>query len=389
MYWRQIKITLFILTLAPFLIWVQAWIFSICLIAVAGLFFYTPTYLRLIRVWFPLPKLVKRAFHWSAVIISSTLVVFFVKTYVVDIFRLPSTSMQPETQSGDIIVINKLLMGPRINVNNSNGYRRAWGYSHMQHNDLIIFNFPEGDTTLKSLPTESYYALKRTNGANGLNAELQSQKQFNRVAHRTRYIKRVIGMPGDTIEIKSSQVYVNLKLTKPTVHFLAKYVATDSIAADSALSTVKIEPFARFPYRRQMIYEMDAASFDNLPMLANFLQPFSLAPNLPDPNVFPHTFLWNSDNMGPMVVPAKGQTIELSTKTIDLYKRIINTYEGNELKINGNKIFINNIESTHYTFKMNYYWVMGDNQPHSFDSRYWGFLPENHIIGISRTQLHF
>jgi len=297
--------------------------------------------------------------------------------------------MQPETQSGDIILINKLLMGPRINTNSSNGYRRAWGYSHMQHNDLIIFNFPEGDTTLASQPTESYYALKRTNGINGLNAELESQKQFNRVAHRTRYIKRVIGMPGDTIEIKSSQVYVNQKLTKPTVHFLAKYVATDSIAADSALSTVKIEPFARFPYRRQMIYEMDAATFDNQPMLANYLQPFSLAPNLPDPNVFPHTFLWNSDNMGPMIIPQKGQTIELSTKTIDLYKRIINTYEGNELKINGNKIFINNTESTHYTFKMNYYWVMGDNQPHSFDSRYWGFLPENHIIGISRTQLHF
>lgn len=386
MYWRQIKITLFILVLAPFLIWVQAWIFIVCLLAIAALFFNTPTYLRLIRFWYPLPKFAKRAFHWSAVIISSTLVVFFVKTYVVDIFRLPSTSMQPETQSGDIIVINKLLMGPRINPNNSNYYRRAWGYSHLQHNDLIIFNFPEGDTTLTALPTESYYALKRING---LNPELETEKHYNRVAHRTRYIKRVIGLPGDTLEIKSSQVFVNHKFTKPTTHFLAKYIASDSIKADSALTTLQVQPFARFTYRRQLIYELDAAIFENLPALANYLQPFSLAPNLPDPNVFPHTFLWNSDNMGPMVIPQKGQTIELSIKTIDLYKRIINTYEGNELKIIGSKILINNIESTHYTFKMNYYWVMGDNQPHSFDSRYWGFLPENHIVGISRTQFHF
>jgi signal peptidase I len=296
--------------------------------------------------------------------------------------------MQPETQSGDVIVINKLLMGPRLSPNECSKYVRAWGYSQLKHNDLIIFNFPEGDTILNNHPTDSYYALKRTNSYN-FNSDSIGEKSYRTVAHRPRYIKRVIGLPGDTFQIIQSQLYINHQIIIPSEHYIAKYEILDTLKAEQLLIKHEIVPIARISYQRKKIIELDASLLKSHPDLSSSLKTFYLERNMPDPNVFPHTFMWNSDNMGPLVIPGKGDVIDINIKNIDIYARIIGVYEQNKLEVKGKKIFINGNEAVKYTFKMNYYWVMGDNQPHSFDSRYWGFLPENHIIGISRTHLRF
>jgi signal peptidase I len=361
---------LLLIIVAIVFFWIQCW-FPMALTLLMAIATITPALrLALTKAWQTIPKALVPIVYWTFIVAAALAVVLFAKTYMVDMLRLPSSSMEPNFKVGQIIVVNKLHIGPRLNPDNIDGYERATGFGQMQRNDIVVFNVPF--QTIDSNANLSLY--KKT--------LLSLNKRF--VLSKPRYIKRLIALPGDTLEISNGKTMVNGKKWDTSINCIKKYKLKMN-RKDTIPAALKNRIRTSFVYSKDTVLEMEHQLADSLGK--RLLEPFYIKKNLPDPNIFPYMFLWNSDNMGPLIVPRKGTSIVLTTKNLPLYKKIITQYEGNTLSINKKAIIINGEATKKYTFKMNYYWVMGDNIPHSFDSRYWGFLPENHIIGISKT--HF
>ena len=254
----------------------------------------------------------------------------------IELLKVPTSSMEPTIHTGEFVLVNKFIPGPRYLVNDPDRYNRLFQTHPLQYNDIIVFNFPEADTIVPHKPGESYYLLRRQHP--GLDTLLTSEHwgelQALEVNQRPRMIKRIAALPGDTLQIIRGQLHLNGHL---------------QISPKQANDT---------------------------------LQP--LAPGIPDPYVFPssNNHRWNADNLGPFYLPRKGDAIALTPDTYPLYSRIIRVFEGVNLEQRGSFFYLNNRPIKRYTFKMNYYWVHGDNRPRSFDSRYWGPVPENHIVGV-------
>jgi signal peptidase I len=252
---------------------------------------------------------------------------------------------------------------------------------------MVVFNFPEGDTLLNQQRTESYYSFKRNYNPDA--SQKGFRTSFKNVTRRPSYIKRVMGLPGDSLHITNGVLWVNGKVQPFNEATIRKYNAIGG-NGDSILNALNIVPYNQYQYKKTILYEFSINVINQHPKLSEYFEPFVLEKNSQDPNIFPHeyTFRYNNDQIGPLIIPKKGIPIELTPKNIALYARLIDVYEENKLEITNGQILINGKKSNSYTPKMNYYWVMGDNQPHSYDSRYWGFLPENHIIGVSRWHYH-
>lgn len=303
----------------------------------------------------------------------------------VELISVPSASMEKAINAGDYIVVNKLVPGPRRFPQNPDRYFRMSGSSPLQRGDVILFNFPEGDTILENRPDESYYYLKRH--YNNFDRLRRIRKWGNlvplEVKNRPRFVKRIAGLPGDTIQISTGILLVNNQKANLAPTIIRKYRWHNSEEA-----FMKAQKQARFLTHYQqggnIVVEMTKATYEQLPGdIKQNLNPVLLERNVPDIHTFPFNKStgWNTDFMGPVIIPEKEVSVKLTNDNIDIYKRAITVYEGNTLLQTDGNIFINGKQSSSYTFKMNYYWVMGDNRPKSFDSRFWGLLPENHIIG--------
>jgi signal peptidase I len=350
------------------LAWIRCWAAISCL-AIISAAIYTPGIRNLLLAkWTKLPSAIRTIGYWSAIGIVSLLIVLYFKTFCVDILRLPSSSMEPNFKHGQIIVVNKLRMGPRLNPNDIDDYQRAKGFSKINRNDIIVFNVPFTPT----IDTTKQAVHK---------ASILESLMDKYITFRPRYVKRVIGLPGDTINIKLGRTFVNNKIEPSGINLIEKYTHNTQIIKSKEQTAGIVNSYI---YLKDTVFEIETSFFDSIAH-QNFV-PFALEKNMPDPNIFPYVYLWNSDNMGPIVVPQKGTSVRLTLKNLALYKKIIAQYEHNTLEVKRTEIHINGTPANTYTFKLNYYWVQGDNQPHSYDSRYWGFLPENNIIGISRTQ---
>ena len=386
---RQFVLILLFLLLVIFTFWSYNWIAALIFTPVLFLFYHPKSYQKIKDRWNKQTPKIQNLLEWFFAGFLGILLILLVNTYFYSLYKVRSTSMQTAYRTGEIVVVDKFRPGPPVKINNPDKFRRLKGPGDISRYDVIVFHFPEGDTILPDHENDNYYYLKRQyRDKKFFNKEQFGKAVFKPVRRRTKYIKRVIGLPGDTVHFKEGIGMVNGKKLTPLPTEIHAYAIKDNIPEKKRQLVLK---HARDQYSKtnRIFVELCNSTIAEY-NLRELLDREILPLNMPDDNIFPFdlSYFWNKDNFGPVIVPRKGKTVKLTVSNLPLYYRIITAYENNTVKIENKTIYINNKPSDNYTFKMNYYWVMGDNRPHSFDSRYWGFVPDNHIIGIVEKKLY-
>jgi signal peptidase I len=351
--------------------------------------------------------------EWIDAIIFAVIAATFIRMFFIEAYTIPTSSMEKSLLVGDYLFVSKVAYGPKTPntpisfpfVHNTlpltrttksyvewikRPYKRLKGFGDIKNDDVVVFHFPEGDTVALFLQNQSYYQLVRTYGRERI---WNDQRNFGEVVarpvdKRENYIKRCIGIPGDVIEMERGQVKVNGQPQQQHEGMQHNYlVKTNGTAINpKALERLKIAEDDRTVFSsEQYLFPLTNENVEKLKEFANVVAVEKLEeePGEWDPMVYPHVqnYPWNVDNFGPLTIPAKGETVELSVENLPLYERIIQVYENNTLEVKDNTIYINGEPATSYTFKMDYYWMMGDNRHNSADSRMWGFVPEDHVVG--------
>lgn len=352
---------------------------------------------------------------WVEAIVFAVVVASLIRIYFVEMYVIPSPSMEKTLLVGDYIGVSKIAYGPKLPntplslpfVHNINPldptkksyvewikrpYRRLMGCDTIKHNDVVVFNYPEGDTVLVKSPQDNYYIYEKQYGKELIleNSALMAHP----VDKRDNYIKRAIGLPGNTIEVRNSTVLIDGKESpfvikgKQYVYYirhqspqLSSYLLESiGLTEDNILSRQANMTVARLT---QTMVDQLRQSSDIIEVLQN-VKSIDQMQGQDFESVFPRDtahYKWSEDNFGPLWIPRRGATIKLTPHNLPLYRRVIDVYEENDLRVEGEDIFINGEKTDEYTFKMNYFFMMGDNRANSFDSRFFGFVPEDHIVG--------
>lgn len=350
--------------------------------------------------------------EWADAIVFAVIAATIIRTFLIEAFTIPSSSMERTLLNGDYLFVSKLSYGPRIPMTPLSipfvhssfmgkksyiesvqlPYYRLPGFGKVKRNDIVVFNFPEGDTVAMMNTNTSYYGLCRMFGRE--NIWRNSEIVYRPVDKEDNYIKRCVAVAGDTLSIIDRTLHINGKpaYLSPTAQF------NYDLKLESQLNPKRLEELELYEPSQvakegyQAAYPLTHENLEKLKTFANIkdISPQQFAKGeympqiqgMPD-DVFPHSqkFHWNRDNYGPIVIPKKGMTVKLTIDSLPLYERAIDVYERNDLQVKDGKIFINGQEATSYTFKQDYYWMMGDNRHNSLDSRYWGYVPDDHIVG--------
>jgi len=405
--WKYIGFGLSALIWSLLAIWVELWyllVFDLVLfdLIVTRRFDWT---LRTLG----LPRLLQSTIEWVFIALLAIACSFTIKILFVETYKIPTPSMEETLLAGDYIFVSKLAYGPRLPEtplaipfyhnklpSGKKSYsekiklphKRLKGFSRVERDDIIVFNFPAGDTMVVQYPGQNYYSLVRQYGREYIKSE------FDILTHpvdkRENYIKRCIALPGDTLQIISGQIWVNGSIRPVLPHQKFKYYVTTNgnPLPDRLLDSLKILKTAVTYNPANSLHVLYLAE-ENVETLKSFPQVRSIKqysePTLSFQNqeIFPHSnhFRWTGDNFGPLKVPARGDTLQLDLFNLPLYQRLISTYEHSDLQVVDGKIHINGEPAEHYVVQMDYFFVMGDNRHNSADSRYWGFVPEDHLLG--------
>ncbi len=320
--------------------------------------------------------------EWADAILFAVVAATLIRSFLLEAYTIPTGSMEKSLLIGDFLFVSKVDYGPRIPMTPiafpfahhtmpltgtkaywdglSLKYRRLPGFTHIKRGDVVVFNYP-----------------------------MDADEPYNRpVDKRENYIKRCVAIAGDTLSVVNTQVYVNGKASEtPQFGQSSYFVITDGTDLNPrTLQEMDIEyqPEAANTYVLYMTKE-EAETIKKWPIVKSVI-PRIMVKGYNNPQVYPwkDSFKWNEDNYGPIVIPAKGMTVKLDSITIPIYKRAISVYEGNTFEQRGAQVLINGKPADSYTFKMDYYWMMGDNRHNSLDSRFWGFVPEDHIVGKAK-----
>jgi signal peptidase I len=381
------------------------------------------------------PK-VQSVLNWIDDILFALIAVYFINIFVFQNYQIPSSSLEKTLLVGDYLLVSKLSYGPRVPntpisfplVQNTLpvfdcksyiewpkwGYTRVKGLGHVKRSDIVVFNFPAGDTITLRVQNPDYYTNLRVYGreAMRLNKATFGDIIYRPVDKRENYVKRCVGMPGDSLALINNQIFINGKHQEDARNVQHVYfVETDgtvikeelfrrlNVSRDDrklvserteetqyyfqSLRSLGFTPNADGRYNPVYRLPLTTESYNMIKKMSS-IRKIVIEPDVFGGLVYPvdYDMGWTRDNYGPIWIPAKGATIALNEKNLALYHRCIRNFENNTLETNPDgSVLINGKPATTYTFKYDYYWMMGDNRHCSADSRSWGFVPEDHIVG--------
>ncbi|MGL4993654.1 MAG: signal peptidase I [Bacteroidales bacterium] len=369
---------------------------------------------------------IRTVMEWIDAIGFALIAVYFINTFFFQNYQIPTSSLEKSLLVGDFLLVSKCNYGSRVPNTPLSfplaqhtlpvietksyldwpqwDYKRLKGFEKIERNDIVVFNFPAGDTVALKMQNPDIYTLYQIYGREQVhkNKQLFGEIVYRPVDRRENYVKRCVGMPGDSLSIINNQLYINgVMATNPQGLQYNYFVQTDGtriseeqfrrldisqddrsyVTDPQTLLSLGFQPDDRSNF---WVYHfpLTQASLEKLKQLS-FIKKVTIEPAYSQEPIYPLAFTgkWSRDNYGTIWIPKKGETIKLTADNLPVYERCIRNYEANKLEVKGGEIFINDLPAKEYTFKMDYFWLMGDNRHNSADSRSWGFVPEDHVVG--------